>query len=219
MNFRLKKFPTVNSSFHRIKMLFLHSKIFWRSKKHHFFRWSGVSKKLSQKRRDQQGGAAQFGQLPYMSQKKLIHPPYWHLRNTHPKLWVSIHREKMWNPWTERSAKNTTFSDEVDCIKIRVKTKWFFTVFRPFFGPFWPLFCTGNRGQKEPKKGQNPVKKHSFLTRILIHSTSSEKVVFFAGRSVQGFQNPYYFPVNRHTQFWVGVATVYVFKSTWTHIF
>ena len=28
-----------------------------------------------------------------------------------------------WNPWTERPAKNTTFSDEAGCIKIRVKNK------------------------------------------------------------------------------------------------
>ena len=33
-------------------MLFAHSKIIWRLKKHHFFRWSGVTKKSSQKRRD-----------------------------------------------------------------------------------------------------------------------------------------------------------------------
>ena len=29
-----------------------------------------------------------------------------------------------------------------------------------------------------------------------LHSTSSKKVVFFAGRSVQGFQKPYYLSMN-----------------------
>ena len=58
--------------------------------------------------------------------------------------------------------------------------------------------------------GRPPLLVPSFLTRFFIHSTSREKVVFFAARSVQGFQKPYYFPMNQHTQFWVWVATVSV---------
>ena len=108
------------------------------------------------------------------------------------------------------------------CIKNRVKNKWFFPVFWPFFGPFWPLFCIGNGGQKGPKKGQNLVKNHLFLTQFFIHATSPKKVVFFAGRSIQGFQKPYYFSMNRPPQFWAGVATVSaggMFKFARTHIY
>ena len=37
-------FQKLHSSFYLRKMLFLQSKFFWRSKKHQFFRWSGMSK-------------------------------------------------------------------------------------------------------------------------------------------------------------------------------
>ena len=43
----------------------------------------------------------------------------------------------------ERPAKNTTFSDEVECIKIRVKNEWFPPVFWPaLFDPYF-LYKTG----------------------------------------------------------------------------
>jgi len=82
--------------------------------------------------------------------------------------------------------------------------------FSLFFGSFWPIFCRGNWGQKGAKKGQSTVKNHSFLTRIFIHATSSEKVVLFARRSVYGFQKSHYFPMNRQRQFLVMVAKVSV---------
>ena len=86
----------------------------------------------------------------------------------------------------------------------------FLLYFDPFFALFDPYFLykTGSKYVYIPLV--IPKKYHLFLTRIFMHPTSSKKVAFFAGRSVQGFQKPYYFIMKRHTQFLVGVATVSV---------
>ena len=79
--------------------------------------------------------------------------------------------------------------------------------FSRFLGPF----STGVQIDIFPTC--NSKKKYLFLTRIFIQSTSSEKVVFFAGRSVQGFQKPYYFPMNRHTHTVLGGGRDCVYRD------
>ena len=88
------------------------------------------------------------------------------------------------------------------------------SVFLRYFGPLLALFdpyFVWETGSKRAKKGPKYSKKSLiFDSNFCTFHFIPQSGVFFAGRSVQGFQKPHYFPMNRHTQFWGGVATVSV---------
>ena len=94
-----------------------------------------------------------------------------------------------------------------------------FHCFLALFGPYFLYKIGVKKGQKGAKI---PLKITHFWLEFLYIPFHPKKWCFFAWRSILGFQKPRYFPMNRYTWFWVGVATVELggcIRGFFTHIF
>jgi len=137
-------------------MLFLHSKFFWRSKKHHFFDEVAYQKKNRVENEGTRRGAAQFGQVTYMSVGKIQYP--------HPRTVIfgkshsisKVIREKgaLLNAERLANPKNFTFPRVFACTRGDFRFLWknrIFLVVLSAFGrllAFWasPLKNHGHLG-------------------------------------------------------------------------